>query len=206
MSTQTAKDKVWKDAKGIEVPYTRITARERLQEKNAQVVFAAALKVEQQLKDLKQLVLFAHGQVLTALKAAEGVDVKETKGNKVWYNFDRSICIECDVQDRITFDDLLIAAAREKLNAFLKAAVKSEVEFVTELVTGAFETTNGKLDSKKVMGLLGYANRIKHVEFQEAMDMIQRSIQRSTSKNYMRVGTLQEDGSYRFVQLNFSAI
>lgn len=201
----TAKDKLWTDHAGVQIPYTRTTALERLQERNAHILLAEARKLEAQIAAFKERVAQLHGQVVAAHEAKEGVELKKTKGNMQWYNFDRTVRVEADVQERIEFDDITIAIAREKLNAFLDQSVKSDVEFVVELVTSAFNTTNGKLDAKKVMALLGYKHKIKAALFQEAMALIEKSIKRTGSKMYFRVGERQEDNSYSNVNLNFSA-
>jgi hypothetical protein len=206
MATYTPKDKAWLDAKGATVPYARTTALERIQERNAHALLAAARKAEQQLAALKVLVDLKHREVISAVEKAHGVSLKDTKGNKVWYNFDRSIQVECSVQERIDFDTQLIAAARKKLNEFLSNKLSSDDEFIVQMVTTAFETTNGKLDSKRVTHLLSYRSKVKAAKFQSACDLIERSMSRSYSKTYFRIGTLQEDGSYSYVQLNFSAI
>lgn len=203
---QTPKDKVWKDAKGDPIPYNRTTALERLQERNAHKLLSEAQRVEKALLALKELVLDKHGEVLAAHEKAAGVDLKKTKGNKVWHSFDRSIQVEADNQERIEFDGLLITSARELLHEYLSEKLSSDDEFLVEMVTKAFETTNGKLDSKRVMHLVSYKHKVKAHKFQEAVALIEKSIRRTNAKMYFRISVRQEDGSYKAVQLNFSAI
>jgi hypothetical protein len=206
MKQQTSKDKTWTDAKGDPIPYNRTTAIERLQERNAHTLLNAAQKAEAALKALKDLVQDKHGEVLAALEKSTGVSLKKSKGNKQWYSFDRSILVEADAQERIEFDGLLITAAREKLHSYLTSKLTSDDEFLVEMVTKAFETTNGKLDSKRVMHLVSYKSKVKAALFQEAITLIEKSIRRTNAKMYFRVSVRQEDGSYEAVQLNFSAI
>lgn len=206
MKQQTPKDKSWTDAKGIEVPYNRTTAQERLQERSAYKLATEALKAEAMLKQLKELVLRVHADVLAGFDKAKGTTVKASKGNKEWYNFDRSIRVEADVQDRIEFDSLTITAAREKLHTYLTSKLSSDDEFLVEMVTKAFETTNGKLDSKRVMHLVSYKSKVKAQLFQEAIALIEQSIRRTNSKTYFRVSLREEDGSYRTIQLNIAAL
>lgn len=206
MKQQTPKDKVWTDAKGNAVPYNRTTAQERLQERSAHKLATEALKAEAVLKGLKELVLKVHADVLAGFDKAKGTDIKASKGNKEWYNFDRSIRVEADVQDRIEFDSLTITAAREKLHTYLTSKLSSDDEFLVEMVTKAFETTNGKLDSKRVMHLVSYKSKVKAQLFQEAIALIEQSIRRTNSKTYFRVSLRQEDNSYRTIQLNIAAL
>ena len=200
----TAKDETWIDANGVAIPYKRTDTVERTRERNAHRLYADASKLAEHIAEFKKLFVKCHSEVVDASDKKNGSDVKKTKGNKDWFSFDRGIKIEADIQERIEFDDLTISAAREKLDAFLKDAVKSEVEFVSELITSAFSTSNGKLDAKKVMGLLGFRHKIKAAMFQEAMELIEKSILRTGSKQYFRISVRQEDGSYEAVNLNFS--
>lgn len=203
---QTPKDKVWKDAKGDPVPYNRTTALERLQERNAHKLLAEAQRVEKALLALKELVQDKHGEVIAAHEKNSGVQLKKSKGNKVWHSFDRSIQVEADAQERIEFDGLLITSARELLHEYLSEKLSSDDEFLVEMVTKAFETTNGKLDSKRVMHLVSYKHKVKAAKFQQAVALIEKSIRRTNAKMYFRISVRQEDGSYKAVQLNFSAI
>ncbi|HRF80149.1 MAG TPA: DUF3164 family protein, partial [Flavobacteriales bacterium] len=182
------------------------TPVERKQERNAHAILEAAAKANKALTELKELVRAKHMEVVDSITKAEGVDVKQTKGNKTWYSFDRSIKVECNMHDNITFDDMLIGVAREKLNAWLNSKLTSDEEFVVELVTSAFETTNGKLDSKRIMHLLSFRSKIKAGAFQDALDTIEKSMRRTHSREYFTVGVRTEGEKYENVQLNFSAI
>lgn len=204
---QTSKDKNWKDEKGNPVPYTRTTAFERLTEAKATRLLKRARAIERELAEFKEEVRNTQREVYAAFLKSKGVDLnKAGKGNHTWYNFDRTIKVMVDVQERIEFDDMLITAARERFSAFLADAVRSDVEFVGEMIKDAFETTNGKLDPKRVMGLLRYKTKVKHALFQEAMSLIEESIRRTHSKTYFSVWERQEDGSYQAVKLDFAAI
>lgn len=203
---QTAKDKIWRDHQGMSVPYNRTSALERLQERNAFQLLTAAQKAHDVLEELHKLVQKKHQEVLDAFKKAEGADLSGWKGNKVWYNFDRSIQVECRIGERMEFDDLHITAARKDLDDFLRTAIKSEVDFVQELIALAFATTNGKLDPKRVTQLLSFRHKIKHAKYQSACELIEKSIKRVFTKVYFMVGVRNEDGKYDFVQLNFSKL
>lgn len=201
----TTKDKIWTDHTGLAIPYTRTSGVERLQERHAATLLAEAQKLEAQIVQMKERVVKLHDEVVAAHEKKEGVSLKESKGNMLWYNFDRSIKVEAKVQYNIKFDDITIAIAREKLDQYLAEAINSGDEFVLELVTGAFATTKGQLDPKRVLSLLPFRSKIKAALFQDALDLIEKSIRRIRGKVYFSIGELQEDGSYSSVNLNFSA-
>lgn len=200
----TPKNKTWSDPKGIAIPYSRIDALERLREKNAAVLHKEALDLEKRIAAFKARTLELHSQVVDANAKKHDVDLSKSKGNHTWFNFDRSVKVEADMQDKVMLDDVMVSAAHEKLKELLKSTITSDVEFLPELVNSAFENTKGMLDTRKVLSLLGYRHKVKHKLFQEAMELIEKSIGTAGTKQYFRISELMVDGSYRVINLNFS--
>lgn len=189
----------------MEIPFTRITAEEKNRERQAAKLLADAKKINSMLAAFKDNVSETCTQVYEAYMASRKITAP-MKGNFTWYNFDRSIKIEVSVNERIEFDDMSLAACRSKLNEFLEGAIDSKVEFIKDLINEAFTTSRGRLDSKKVMSLLKYKSKIKEPAFSEAMDYLEQSIRRSTSKTYFRVWEKGKSGEYEAIDLNFSSI
>lgn len=203
---QTPKNDMWTDEKGIAIPFTRTTRYERVSEANAHRILKGAISLSKALAAFKETVTTIHQEQLAAFAQEKGVDLSQRKGNHTWHSFDRGIRVSADAQERVTFDDMTISAAREKFNEFLAGAVSTESEAVGELIRGAFENTNGKLDPKRVMELLRYRSKIKHELYQQATTLIEESIRRSYSKTYYTVAVRQEDGSYEAIKLDFAAL
>ena len=74
------------------------------------------------------------------------------------------------------------------------------------MVLDAFETSRGKLDARKVFGLIRYKSKINNVLFQAAVKLLEQSIRRPESRTYFRVWTKDENGKYNNINLNFSSI
>ena len=202
---QTSKDKTWYDEAGTAIPYARTTALERKKEVVAKQLLSRATSLNQKLVAFKAEIQKLCDEVY--MKAVEELAVSEkNKGNFTWYNFDRSIKIEISISERIDFDDLTIQACKEKLDEFISSNIESKIEFVRELVNDAFTTQKGKLDSKKVMGLLKYRSKIRQSTFQEALDLLEQSIRRPSSKTYFRVWERDKNGEYQNIDLNFSSV
>lgn len=201
---QTSKQKTWLDEAGMEIPVSRVTSEEKQRERAAAKLLADAKKINNALQEFKNSVSETCAAVYDTYMASRKVTAP-MKGNFTWYNFDRSIKIEVSVNERIEFDDMSLAACRAKLNEFLEGAIDSKVEFIKDLVNEAFSTSRGRLDSKKVMSLLKYKSKIKEPAFAEAMDYLEQSIRRSTSRTYFRVWE-KVGGEYQAVDLNFSSI
>ena len=206
ITQQKSSDKLWKDEKGLQIPYLRTTKVERLMERKSNKLLNEALKINVKLANFKEQLQDVCHEVYDNFMTENGNDEKKHKGNFTWYNFDRSIKIEVNVNERIEFDDLSITACKDKLDQFLSANVESKDEFIKQLVLDAFETSRGKMDAKKVMSLLRYKSKIKSSLFQEAMNLLENSIRRPDSKTYFRIWLKNSNGKYENVDLNFSSI
>lgn len=204
MKLFTAKDKAWTDAKGIAIPYTRIDALERMRERHATKLIDGGLKLEAAIAAFKQMATEMHNEVVITTAERNDVDLTKRKGNYTWFSFGRAVKVEVDMQDKQQLDSVLVGAAHAKLMELLEKTVSSDVEFLPELIRGAFENTRGALDARKVISLLGYRSKVKHALFQEACNLIEQSISVAGTKQYIRISQLQEDGSYRALNLNFS--
>lgn len=201
--------KIWKDEKGLEIPSNRITKSEKLRERRAEQLLKEANKLNDLLNKFKLNVTEICEEVYKAVLEENNVNPDERKGNFTWYNFDRSIKVEVAINERIEFDDALIAAAKVKFDEFLDSAANAVEEMIRSLIMDAFSTSRGKLDSKKVLGLIRHRSRVpsdKYPNFHEAIDLIERSIRRPESKTYFRIWEKDAEGKYQNVDLNFSSI
>ena len=201
--------KIWKDENGVAIPANRITASEKLREKASEKLLAKSVNLSEQLQAFKDEFAALSDEVYKAVMAENGVNIGDRKGNFTFYNFDRSIRIETDVNERIVFDDALIEVAKQHFNSFLTNGTNSVDAMIREMINDAFSTSRGRLDAKKVMGLLKYKGRVredKYPEFHKALKAIEDSIRRPESKVYYRVSKRNKAGEYEPINLNFSAL
>jgi hypothetical protein len=205
---QTSKDKEWHDESGASIPYNRTTQSERLREKKAYSIAQKAFSINLLLSEFKRYVQEACEEVITAIRKDAKIKTNN-KGNYTWYNFDQSIKIEINVNESIRFDDTLIDAAKEIITNIFERNLNGD-DFVKSVATEAFQSTNGKLDTKKVLGLKKHSSRISNKEIKKewdkACDLIAQSVTRPTSKSYFRIWVRDEQGDYQNVDLNFSSI
>lgn len=202
----TTKDPLWTNEKGHQVELKRITPSERFNERKAIQVLKKAKAVNKYLVDFKALVIEVCGAVYKKYMEENNNGGKPSKGNFDWYNFDRSIKIQVSIAEPIKFDDLAIIACKDKLDEFFKQNVSAKTDVIKEMITDAFETSRGKLDTKKVLDVLSYKSRIDDPLFQEAMELIEKGIRRPKSKTYFRIWEKDETGQYQAINLNFSSI
>ena len=204
----TSKDKIWIDEAGDQIPFNRTTAIERKKEKYAFSLLKKGKAVYQVLADLKAAIREASDEVLNAEREASNVKLSE-KGNYTWYNFDKSIKIQVDVSEPIRFDEIKIAAAKEKLMELIRTNISGD-EFIISIAEDAFQTSSGKLDPKKILGLRKHSARIRNEkiknEWDDTMKLIDSSITRPKSKSYYKIWVKDSEGKYEGVELNFSNI
>lgn len=204
----TSKDKVWIDESGNQIPYNRTTAIERMKEKNAFALVKKGKSITKFLAEMKEAVAKATEEVLAAEREANNVKL-EGKGNYTWYNFDRSIKVQVDLSEPIKFDEIKIASAKEKLMNLIRTNINGD-EFIISIAEDAFQTSSGRLDPKKILGLRKHSQRIKNEalkkEWDETMQLIDSAIYRPKSKSYYKLWVKNQDGKYEGVELNFSAL
>lgn len=198
------KEAKWKDETGQEIPANRITKNEKLKEKHSYNLATEAFKIFKLLLAFKINVSKICKEVLE-LHLTEK-EIEKSKGNLQWYNFDGSLRIDIKVSEQIDFDGILIESCRQKLMSLVGDSMKDDATFIKELVQSAFQTSNGKLDTKKVLGLRRHASKIKDPRYAEAMALLDQSIRRPGSKTYYQVWVKDENGKYQNIDLNFSSI
>lgn len=203
---QTNKQTSWTDDKGVSVPFTRITKIEREKEKIANKIVTDATAIKERLKAFKTYVETECGKLYQASLKEHKAEDKVRKGNFTWYNFDKEVRVEVNVNERIGFQEPEISIAKEKLDRFISDNLGGVDKLIQELVNDAFQNTKGALDAKKVMSLLKYRSKIKAVKFQEALDLIEKSIVTNGSKTYFKVSLRQPNGEYEYIDLNFSSL
>lgn len=200
------KENFWTDENGVQIPANRITRAEKIREKKTAMLLKKAQDLNARLKAFKEELKDACDEMEEVSLGELGVNTENFKGNLTFFNFDRSIKIERSISEPMKFDDLTIAAAKEKLDLFLREAIESKFDFAKEMVMSAFETRNGKLDPKKITPLTRYEAKVNHPLFSDACKLIQQAIRRPDSKTYYRIWVKEEGDKHEAVELNLSNI
>lgn len=206
ITKQTPKDGTWYEESGTPVPYSRTTPYERKCEREVYNIAKDAASLHEKLENFKGMMQKITSSLYELFADENGGQIGKGKGSATFYNFDRSIKVEVQVNELIRFDENTIELAKAKLMDFIGESISTEDEFIKELVLSAFETSRGRLDTNKILGLKKHAARIKDDRYHEAMKLIDKSISRPSSKEYMRVAVKDEAGQYQYIDLNFSSI
>ncbi|MFY0714098.1 DUF3164 family protein [Seonamhaeicola sp. NFXS20] len=203
---QTAKDKIWEDESGMQIPYNRITKTERLIERSVAKIFKAWTTEASRLKELKKMVAELCEQCYQADMKSKGVDPSDKKGNYTMYCFNRNIKVERSVHGNPTYDEATIEAAKIKFDQYMEENVTSKEDFTKDMINEAFESKNKQLDKAKINKLISYKNRSKIKLFQDACDLLSTAARYSSSSIYYRVWKKDENGKYQNIDIQFSSL
>lgn len=190
-----------KDHNGNEVPVQYVPKLDKERDAFARKFLKQAEALSSKLSELKAEI-FKEGDAIWD-KMKGDADVNTGEKNFSITSFDKQIKIEFVQAERIEFDDN-INLAKAKIDQFLSDKMKASDADISQLVKLAFETRKGQLDTKKVLAL--FKLKITAQLWTEAMELIKKSIDRNNSKRYVRLWKKNEQGEYRAVEMNFSAV
>lgn len=202
---QTSKKATWTNESGEAVPFKYVPAVARLKEKNAFALYTSALKAHNALKAAKADFEKLCKEVFDA-QMSEKEQAKIRKGNFTFYNFDYSIKIEVNIDERIEFDSVLIEKCKQELLSLVESGISQDKVVLKKLILSAFQTVNGRLDTKKILPLRRYTSEIKDARYQRAMEHLDAAIRRPFSKKYFQISVRNDAGEYENIGLNFSSI
>lgn len=203
---QKPADKSWKDEAGMPIPFNRLTPYEKKAERTVAKVAKDALDLHTKLSSFKQQMKDAATELYADFLKENGGKIGQNKGNVTLFNFDRSVKLEVKINDRIELDQNFINLAKDELDNMIKGLTADAQDSVQVLLQTAFETSGGNLDVKKILSLKKHSSRFKNPFWEKAMDYIDKSIRKPTSKEYFRVWVKADNGEYKDIQLNFSAL
>jgi hypothetical protein len=207
----TSKDQRWADVNEEFTPFSKLYPSDKLKEKHAAKIYNLALAATTALQSLKEFADCACDEIIAKVKAEnQALDVKvrgRGKGNYRWYNYNRSMRIEVDINEAIVFDDLMIAEAKDLFDEWIKKNV--EESLIAEFVTSAFSQNKGKLDTARVLSLVGKIKKYpgaKYVLLHNGVALIEKSISRAPGKKYIRFSVRKVDGSYEYLKLDLASV
>lgn len=206
----TSKDSVWVNAAGDQVPLKFVPKSDKQKEAHAGKIYRAALNVEKVLNEFYDLMREALEEIQKVVKEEYELkakkEKKQGKGSFTWYNFDKSLKVEADVNDIVKWDEALMTEALQLLNQYIDNSLNETNVLIKKLINDAFANSKGMIDSRKVFQLLKYEKEIRSTKFQKACELMKAAQGIDKTKLYMRVWERTESGEYRNINLNFSTI
>jgi len=211
MATKTIKaniqksTEIWYDESGNPIQVNRLSKTEKLMERTSGSLLREAVRLHNDLAKFKAQIHKVCEEVYELYYRERGLEPKG-KGNFTFYNLDRTIKVEVNINETIEFDELGISAAKQLLDEFLSDNITTKDDVIKHLVLDAFTTTRGKFDRKKIMNLLRYRAKVKDDKFVKALDLLQQSIRKPNSRVYFRIWQREKGGQWENIDLNFSSV
>ena len=204
------KNTTWLNASGDHVPFKFVPKSDICREALAAKVYKAAMATEAALATLYAMMNAAFAEISDMVNAEyelkNSKKKQAIKGNITWFNFDRSLKVEANVNDIVKWDNALMTEALALLNTYISANLTEANMLISELVKSAFANSKGMIDTAKVFQILRYEEKIKAKGFQKACELIKMAQSIDRTKLYMRIWEKEEDGQYRNIVLNFSSL
>jgi hypothetical protein len=206
----TPKNAVWVNAAGDNVPVKFVPKSDKLKESLSSQIYKTALKAEGILNELhlqmSNAMIEVRKAVMNEYEVTNGKKKKEGKGSFTWFNFDKSLKVEADMNEIVKWDSAMMTQALELLNNYLSKNLTEENMLIGDLVKSAFANSKGQIDTGKVFQILRFESKIKDKNFIKACEIMKNAQSIDRTKLYQRVWEKQEDGSYRNINLNFSSL
>lgn len=203
---QNKKQEHWLDEASKKVPFKYVTKFDREKEAELGKILKEAEFLNKRLVLLKVSMIEFCKKTIKNYAEKNKIKTDTWKGNLTIASFDNSVKIELSANARVEFDDLAIKACKGLLDEFLAENIDAKNAFISEIVTDAFSTSRGKLDTKKVLSLLKYESKITDPKFNEAMKFLKDSIKNTGSKDYYRITRKDNSGEFKQVKLDISSI
>ena len=191
----------WLDEDGRKIPRKVIDKYLKKRDKLVEQVFQNVDGVGEQLAELKGKIKLL---VEKFLNDSAGEYNEKWQGNTTLYNFSKTLALDISINKRISLDERL-QIAKSKIDKYVLSLVKDSNKDLVMLVTRAFNVDKkGNVNVKDILALRSW--EIKDPLWMEATDLINKSISISGIRTYYQFKKKDEEGKWKPVQLNFSAL
>lgn len=198
------KGDIWVDARGNTMPTYAISNVLKLEEKHAQRIAAAALKVEKALQAVED----AKAKAYNEIRDAKIADAK-MKGNATaidgftFTSFNSKIEVKITMPDNMYFDGTYTEIVKQKFDEYFKSfgSENEVVTFLRDLVNNLLFTSGGRLDMSKVLNLRSMRDRVNEEKklsvnkqlFLEAVDLFDKAIRKKPGNSGLYVSVYDEE-------------
>jgi hypothetical protein len=200
-ASKPVKERTLTDAQGREIP-VKVLHTEIL-EKDAAVKKAmdCAMKLQERIISDKQKMIQIIESYLNDAARRNGL---EWKGNALLISFDEKYRIEMRFREKIQFG-IELQLAKQKIDECIKAWSADSSDNLKAIINEAFQVDKrGQLARYRIFALRRY--KIKDPVWKEAMELIDKAILVTSTKQYISFAVRDEAGNYNRIVLNFSAL
>lgn len=191
----------WLDGEGLKVPVEYVSAEDQQRDKFVDDLLDDAMRLQGLIGSYKAKM---QKKVEAYLDEVAGNYGENWAGNARIRNFSQDAEVEVRQAKLLAFDETLAIAKKKIDNCISKWAQGSRTEIIA-LVNQAFRVNQKQqIDVKEIMKLLTLD--IHDEEWQEAMEIIKKSITVESTKQYLIFRRRDETGKMQTITLNYSAL
>jgi len=203
MAKKIKKGKIvcWVDPDGIATPEKYIQANVKRRDELVTKVMDKVKSLHKTMIKEKEVI---EGEIDKYLSELAGEYGEDWKGNAQLVDFAGENMVVVKINKIVSFDEKL-QIAKQKIDKLIGTWSKGASSKIVALVNQAFQVdSKGKLDKRRILGLQKL--KIEDPEWEEAMQIINDSIQIERTKRYVAFFERDEDGEYKPIVLNFSSL
>jgi hypothetical protein len=200
-STKNGKDRTLTDAQGREISVKVLNQDILDREAAVSKAMERALKLHEHIIKEKHSIIKIVEDYLNDVAKKNNV---EWKGNALLLTFDEKYKIEIRYREKIQFG-IELQLAKQKIDECIKAWSENSNDNLKAIINEAFQVDKrGQLARYRIFALRRY--KIKDPIWKEAMELIDKAITVTSTKQYISFSVRDEAGSYNKVVLNFSSL
>ncbi len=195
----------WLNRNGRPIPEANIDPIAKRRDEAVSRMVAKALKLEAEMKKVKEEILAEVMQYIGHLQKLNGIKKQATKGNYTLSDYANLQQVQVSMSNVIEFDERL-NLAKTLIDKCLIKWTKRGNQNVRAIITDAFDVDKkGNVNKMRIIGLL--ALQISDKEWKQAMELIRSSMQVSDTRQYLNIRTRKNViNKWEFVNLNFSSL
>jgi len=200
-ASKSVKERTLTDAQGREFPVKVLHTE--IVEKDAAVKKAmdCAIKLQERIISDKQKLIQTIEKYLNDAARRNNL---EWKGNALLISFDEKYRVEMRFREKIQFG-IELQLAKQKIDECIKAWSADSNDNLKAIVSDAFQLDkHGQLARYRIFALRRF--KIKDPVWREAMELIDKAILVTSTKQYISFAVRDEAGNYNKIVLNFSAL
>ena len=200
-ASKPVKERTLTDAQGREIPVKVLHTE--IVEKDAAVKKAmdCAIKLQERIISDKQKLIQTIEKYLNDAARRNNL---EWKGNALLISFDEKYRVEMRFREKIQFG-IELQLAKQKIDECIKAWSADSNDNLKAIVNDAFQLDkHGQLARYRIFALRRF--KIKDPVWKEAMELIDKAILVTSTKQYISFAVRDEAGNYNRIVLNFSAL
>lgn len=194
----------WMDGQCEYIPAKYIDPVDKKRDKLVEKLVKSAEEVSLKLCFLKEQAVDEIEKHLDWLEKRYSVSQRTQEGNKTLSNFSMNAKVEIRINKFIDFDERL-EVAKTLIDQCIQRWSQGANDKLSLLVKDAFKIdSKGRLDKHRIIGLRRL--EIKDADWDKAMELISDSVQVVGRRSYIRFWKKAEDGQWRSISLDISAM